>query len=412
MSPTLTAAVQTAAHDGTPVTRVLLTLTWPGVQAALLERLDPDGTWRTVRGPDGDQIVCLDACVAWDHEAPLDQAVTYRATSPQGSGAVNANIYFEGGVANWTGGNGGTLASSGTQHHQGTLAARLTPNGTTANTNMLADEVAVTAGLTYGASVWLWSTAAFTWRVGLSWYNSSHTFLSSNLLNIAMSAGTWTLFSTSAAAPAGAAFVRLTVQANGTPAASNILYVDEAMLISPVALTVTSSAVTVPSGGSAWLSHPGHPRYVAATTMSDLQSTYAGRAGLFWPIGSGLPIAVTDVRGGGQGTVVWQVATMEQYQQIRALIADGGVLLMRMPSTWGGDSWYIQAGDIAEVIQTGVITDGWRRYQMPYTRVDRPSGASDGALGVTCDDVTATYATCAALEAAKATCLDLETSVT
>ena len=57
MSPTLTAAVQTAAHDGTPVTRVLLTLTWPGVQAALLERLDPDGTWRTVRGPDGDQIV-------------------------------------------------------------------------------------------------------------------------------------------------------------------------------------------------------------------------------------------------------------------------------------------------------------------------------------------------------------------
>ena len=62
--------------------------------------------------------------------------------------------------------------------------------------------------------------------------------------------------------------------------------------------------------------------------------------------------------------------------------------------------------------ETGVITDGWRRYQMPYTRVDRPSGASDGALGVTCDDVTATYATCAALEAAKATCLDLETSVT
>lgn len=405
MAPTLTATVQQQ------YARVRLSLTWPGIQTALIERQDPDGTWRPVRGPDGDQIVCYGSCAVFDHEAPLDQAVSYRATSPQGSGAVNANIYFESGVGNWTGGNGGTLASSGTQHHQGALAARLTPNGSTANTNMLADEVAVTVGETYGASVWLWSTAAFTWRAGITWYDSSHTFLSSMLLDTALSASTWTNVTTTATAPTSAAYAKLTVQASGTPASSNILYVDEAMLISPDDLTVTSSSVTVASSGAAWLSHPGHPQYNAATTVTDIQASYAGRAGTFWAIGAAVPIAVVDVRGGGEGTVVWQTKTVADYQRIRSLIADGGVLLMRLPAAWDGDSWWFIAGDIAEVRITNRPTDGWRRYQMSFTRVDRPAGPSDGAVGQTWADVKATYATWADLKSASKTWTDLATSV-
>jgi hypothetical protein len=112
------------------------------------------------------------------------------------------------------------------------------------------------------------------------------------------------------------------------------------MLISPAALTVTSSSVTSPSGGQAWLTHPGQPL------------------------------------------------------------------------TWGGDSWWVSIGDAGVDRFTQIATDNWRRWTLPYQRVDRPPGASDGAVGVTWNDVKATYATWNAVTAAKATWTALNQSVT
>lgn len=410
MAPTLTATAQSTAGS-TPVARVLLVLTWPGIQTATIQRLDPDGTWRNVRN--AEPVACIGSCAMFDHEAPLDQPVSYRATSPQGSGAVNVNPYFESGVANWTGGNGATIASSGTQHHEGSLALRLTPNGSTANPNVQAEEEPVTVGVTYGAQGWLWSTNSFsTWGVGIAWYTSGHAFISTSATRISISASTWTYISGAFVAPPTAAFGRLVVEAIGTPAAANVLYVDEAMMTSPAALTVTSSPVTVPSGGQAWLTHPGHPQYAAPTDIVTLDTTYAARRGQFWPIGAALPVTVTDTRGGGQGTVVWQADTLAEYQLVRKAIADGGVLLMQLPATWSGDTWYIASGDINEVrVNQPIATDNWRRYEMPFQRVDRPTGAADGAVGQTWNDVKATYATWNAVKAAKATWTALNQSV-
>ena len=70
MAPTLTAAVQQQ-------TRVLLTLNWPGIQTATIQRLDPDGVLRNVRN--AEPVTCLGSCAVFDHEAPLDQAVTWQA---------------------------------------------------------------------------------------------------------------------------------------------------------------------------------------------------------------------------------------------------------------------------------------------------------------------------------------------
>src|SRR5690242_8336757 len=137
MAPTLTAVVQQLG-------RVLLVLNWPGIQSATIQRLDPDGVWRNVRN--ADPIVCFGSAVAFDHEAPFDQLVQYQASSPQGSGAVNPTIYFESGIGAWVGGNGAAVASSGTQHHEGALALRLTPNGSTANPNAQDAEVPVVVG--------------------------------------------------------------------------------------------------------------------------------------------------------------------------------------------------------------------------------------------------------------------------
>lgn len=403
MAPTLTASAQ-------QFTRSLLTLTWPGIAAATVQRLDPDGTWRNVRN--AEPIVCLGSCAFYDHEAPLDQPLTYRATSAQGTGAINTNIYFEAGVANWTGANGATLASSGTQKHEGTLALRVTPNGATANTQAMAEEDAVVVGTTYGATAWLWSTSAFTWQVGISWYTAAHGLISQSLQALALGATTWTNISTSAAAPATAAFGRLTVQASGTPAGANLLYVDEAMLTSPAALTVTSSQVTMPSGGQVWLTDPGWPAYAAPVVVNDLSESYPQRRGVFQAIGAALPVAVSDVRGGAAGTLTIQTNSTADTTRLRAMLGTGRTLLLRLPATWGPDTWYLSVDTTGVDRFTKVATDNWRRWTLPFTRVDRPTGTSAGAVGQTWNDVVATYATWNALIAAKATWTALNQSVT
>lgn len=406
MAPTLTAAVQQQ-------TRVLLTLTWPGIQTATIQRLDPDGVLRNVRN--AEPIVCLGSCAVFDHEAPLDQAVTYQATSPQGSGAVNLNIYFESGIANWTGGNGATLASSGTQHHEGALALRLTPNGSTSNPNAQGEEEPVVVGTTYGASAWLWSTNTFaTWGVGIAWYTAAHAFISTSMTSVTMAAATWTFIGGSFVAPATAAFGRVVVQALGTPAAANVLFVDEAVMTDPKALTVTSGSVTSPSGGQAWLTHPGHPQYagVATVTRDGLTEQRGSRRGVFLPIGASLPVVVSDVRTGSSGTVVVQTNSTADTTRLRNMLADGNPLLLRQPLTWGGDAWWVSIGDVGIDRFTQIATDNWRRWTLPYTRVDRPAGASDGAVGVTWNDVKATYATWNAETAAKSTWTALNQSVT
>lgn len=405
MAPTLTAVVQQQ-------TRVLLTLTWPGIQTATIQRLDPDGVLRNVRN--AEPVVCLGSCAVFDHEAPLDQAVTYQATSPQGSGAVNANIYFEVNAANWTGSNGATLAQSNTQKHEGAFALRITPNGSTANTQAAANEVAATVGVTYGFSVWIWATASFSWQAGIQWNTSGHALISQSLVTKTLSTGTWTNITGSFTAPATTAFAQLVVRANGTPAGSNLTYVDEAMLTSPAALTVTSSPVTSQSGGTAWLTHPGHPQYagVATVTRDGLTEIRPARRGLLYPIGSSLPVAVTDVRSGSAGTLVVQTNSAADTTRLRNMLADGAPLLLRQPLSWGGDSWWVSIGDVDIDRFTGIAADNWRRWTLPYTRVDRPAGASDGAVGQTWNDVKSTYATWNAVIAAKATWTALNQSVT
>lgn len=63
--------------------RVQLQLTFTTVTSATVSRVHADGTVWPVRGGDPAQVLSTTGVgwVGYDHEAPLDQAVTYRATS-------------------------------------------------------------------------------------------------------------------------------------------------------------------------------------------------------------------------------------------------------------------------------------------------------------------------------------------
>lgn len=74
----------TAVAD-TTYARVRVDLNWPGVRYATITRTNADGTTGEVRG--GDPATMLGAWARWDYECPLDQAVTYTATSIDATGA-------------------------------------------------------------------------------------------------------------------------------------------------------------------------------------------------------------------------------------------------------------------------------------------------------------------------------------
>lgn len=78
-APSLTATAQ--ASYG----RVLLRLQWPFVASATIVRVDPDGATSPVRNVEPGLVASV--WVGYDHEAPLDAAVTYRATTTDPSGA-------------------------------------------------------------------------------------------------------------------------------------------------------------------------------------------------------------------------------------------------------------------------------------------------------------------------------------
>lgn len=173
--------------------------------------------------------------------------------------------------------------------------------------------------------------------------------------------------------------------------------------------TITSSAVTVASDTSylsstIWVTHPLQPALSRLLLVADIPDrTRPARVGVLRVIGRADPVAVTDTRLAGSGEISAITTTSAETLALRALLADGGVLLIRPPGTWDTPWMYVAVGDVAEVGIAGVGTDQWRQWRMPYTAVARPAGLGAGPVGATWNDATVAYATWTALIAGEAT---------
>lgn len=151
-----------------------------------------------------------------------------------GPGAGNrlSNAGFETGVTSpWTV-TGGTFAASSTHIHSGTFAGQITPSGTAASVFIESEKIPTTPGAVISATVWVWFTTAVTthFSTSVNWYNSSNTYLSTSSAFVSVPAATWTQASQFYVAPANAAFATLVPTVSGTPAASNVFYLDDMLL--------------------------------------------------------------------------------------------------------------------------------------------------------------------------------------
>ncbi len=150
-----------------------------------------------------------------------------------GQTVLNANPYFESGVTDWTGNvTGCTFDQSGVHKRQGNFSALMTPDGVTALVHAECEHVPVTAGQPYQSSAWVWPTATITNNVSVSvnWFDASDTYLSTTSNTTSATAGQWNFLTANNTAPAGAFFADAVLTVGGTPAASNLVWWDEAKL--------------------------------------------------------------------------------------------------------------------------------------------------------------------------------------
>lgn len=144
----------------------------------------------------------------------------------------NVNPRFETGVSPWQV-SGGTLVQSSTQRHSGVFSAQITPNGIAAFVNIVSELISVVEGHSYTANIWVWFTAAVTanFSASISWFDASGSFISTVNTFVSVPATTWTNVVNTLTAPTGAAFATLTPLLQGTPASSQVWYVDDAFMI-------------------------------------------------------------------------------------------------------------------------------------------------------------------------------------
>jgi hypothetical protein len=453
----------TAAVQGT---RVQLTLLWPGVNSVTIYRNDPDGVARPVRNTEPG--IATGGLVAYDHEAPLDVPVTYTVSASQGS--VLLDTFTGRTVASgWGNADSGqtytvsTPADCNVNSGVGTIQPGATGSDRQAYANISNFEFDITGDLSVNTL-----PGSGTWGIGLcgrltdgsNHYNLRFTSSTAGTMNLVLSkrvggagttiqtvglstvyvpttvyrmrfkhAGTslmgkvwlpgaaepdWIINITDAASvpPPGTnagAFAR-----NDGAATTHIMTYENLNSPSSTVASFTSNTVTVASGGQAWLTHPGHPKYagIATVTRDGLTEARPARRGVFDPIGTSLPVVVNDVRGGSTGTVTVQTNSAADIARLRSMLADGAPLLLRQPASWGGDAWWISVGDVGIDRFTQIATDQWRKWALPYLRIDRPPGLSEGPVGVTWADVKSTYATWGGLTATGKTWLQLAQSVT
>lgn len=154
-----------------------------------------------------------------------------------------SNTGFEAGVSPWTSSGTSSFTQSSTQKHSGTFAARMVPDGVSAAIGPASEVIPVVGSMSVTFSVWVWVTNAVTtnFSASIKWYDAAAGLISVSSTLVSVSAATWTQVVNTFTAPANAVSMQALALLQGTPAAGQIWYIDDASVTGPQKLTVTRS---------------------------------------------------------------------------------------------------------------------------------------------------------------------------
>ncbi len=154
---------------------------------------------------------------------------------------LNRNSTFETNAAGWEG-SGGVTTRSTAQFFSGAASLLLTPTGgvaAEARTDLTSDgSPSVVIGQTYQASGWVMSPTGYaTTDITIDWLNAADGVISSvSCTTVDLIVNRWTYLSVRGTAPALAVKARMRFRETGTPAAGDLLYIDEAVLTVAIAV--------------------------------------------------------------------------------------------------------------------------------------------------------------------------------
>lgn len=218
---------------------------------------------------------------------------------------------FESGVAAWAAQNSWTFAQDTAQVRTGSYAVKLTPPGATASGGIAtAAGTPCTGGVTYLVEAWFYSVAGWSdCRAAVDWYDASNVFISSSLGSATVvGAAAWTVSRQTFTAPANATTGRPRARQGGTPAASDVLWVDDITFMPYVRLVTPSGPIAT----------------------HDALSTYADDLDGLWVTVDGIPVRVLGI----SGTSSPQTLVFDPTGLQRALPA-GSSVVARDPVTLG-----------------------------------------------------------------------------
>lgn len=143
--------------------------------------------------------------------------------------AANLNAGFQDGTDFWSWA-GGLLEVDDAEAKVGKRSGRITPDGVTATVLITADDFAATAGTDYRLTGWARCAVAKTVTYTVTWKNAAHTLISTDTITIDLDPETWTRLELDATSPALTAYASIALSMTGTPAATDLLWLDEGRL--------------------------------------------------------------------------------------------------------------------------------------------------------------------------------------
>jgi hypothetical protein len=160
---------------------------------------------------------------ALDYRGVLARRRLWHGTS------LNYNDSFEDGTPGWTG-TGGTFEAADDQRQDRTKAGKITPDGVTATVKIAGDNFVAAAGNTYRLSGWIRNAVARSVTFQVDWKNAGGGTISSATITETIAAETWVRFDGDATAPALTTQASVVALMTGTPAVTDIMWVDDARL--------------------------------------------------------------------------------------------------------------------------------------------------------------------------------------
>lgn len=174
-------------------------------------------------------------------------------------------------------------------------------------------------------------------------------------------------------------------------------------------LTATSSEVTVDSSNGLWLKDPLRPfndrRLILQSDGTECipgralyfggltDESYANRTDLPVVINRRNPIPSSSVRGGMASQLGIVARTFIDRDALKDTLAPGTPLFLQGPVKYGFDDMYLAVGDVTIGRMSIDMKRQWRRFDLPFTEVDRPAGLATGVLGARWRDMCDVYPT-------------------